>query len=150
MTLALQANDEDDLAIFSAHLQDAVGVVSDMVYQPTARRFAMMVNRFIWDKPVKAGFFSRPQPQRIRAGLHFEGVDAVQVQDLPQSEKDTAFELLAIHFEGSGQDEDPSGIIELAFAGGGTMRLSVECIEAWLKDIGEPWPVKSQPRHPGT
>lgn len=148
MSLALQANDAEDLAVISAHLQDAVGVMGEMAYLPDKRRFAMLLNRFMWEGGAKAGLFQRIVPQRIRTGIHFEGVERVQVQNLPQGEKDAAFELLAIRFEGSGEAEDPSGVIELAFAGGGTMRLSVECIEAFMSDIGEPWPVKTRPRHP--
>ncbi len=149
MTLALQANDEEDLAVISAHLQDAVGVVGDMAYLPAKRRFAMMANRFVWERAAKPGLFQRTIPQRIRSGLHFEGVEKVQVQNLPQQDKDAAFALLAIRFEGAGAEEDPSGTIELDFAGGGTLRLKVECIEAYLTDMGEPWPVRSRPRHPG-
>ena len=38
--LKLIALDEEDLAIVSSHLQDAVVRVGDMVYQPSKRRFA--------------------------------------------------------------------------------------------------------------
>jgi hypothetical protein len=52
--------------------------------------------------------------------------------------------LLAVHFipgaEGSGQ-------IDLHLAGGGCIRLQVECIDAVLSDLAEPWPAKARPRH---
>ena len=48
--LKLCAFDEEDLAVLSAHSQDAVLKVGDMVYLPQERRFAVAMNRFIWEK----------------------------------------------------------------------------------------------------
>ena len=148
MTLALHAHDDEDLAVISAHLQDAVGVIGDMAYQPEKRRFAMLVNRFVWEREAKAGAFQRAVPQRVRTGIHFEYVQKALVHNLPYKEKDAAFDLLAIRFEPSEGEDDPSGIIELNFAGGGSLRLLVECIEVFMTDLSEPWPVKTRPRHP--
>ena len=53
-------------------------------------------------------------------------------------------ELLDIRFEPTA---DPAGTIELRFAGGGTIRLSVECIEAQLEDLGAAWAAKGKPEH---
>ena len=46
--LKLIALDVDDLKIISAHLQDAVGRISDIVYDKKAKRFALVLNRFDW------------------------------------------------------------------------------------------------------
>lgn len=147
MKLALQALDAEDLSVISAHLQDAVGVMGDMAYLPKQRRFAMLVNRFMWEEQKKR-LLRPPQPMRVRTGIHFEGVQGVSLQNLPQRESDYAFEMLAIRFTaGSLDPEDPSGVIELDFAGGGTVRLDVECIECWMSDISEPWFAKSKPLH---
>ncbi len=154
MPLALQVHDEEDLSVISAHLQDAVGVVGDMTYLPKQRRFALVVNRFVWlegqKEGKKKGLFADRRPHRVRTGLHFDGVEAVKVKNLSPTEKDAAFELLAIRFENAGGSDDPSGTIELDFAGIGTLRLEVECIEGMLQDMGEPYPVKSKPRHPAS
>ncbi len=149
MTLALHAQDEEDLQVISAYLQDAVGVTGGMAWQPKKRRFAMLVNRFLWEKNAKAGLFSPTVPQRIQTGVHFEGVEKVQVQNLPIGEKDAAFDLLAVRFAPSADPDDPGGHIELDFAGVGSMRLQVECIDVFMADRGEPWPVTRRPRHPG-
>ncbi len=45
--------------------------------------------------------------------------------------------LLAIRFEGK-DGEDPGGTIELVLAGGGAIRLTVECIDAELTDLTGP------------
>ena len=50
--LKLCAFDEEDLAVLSAHVQDAVLKVGDMVYLPHEGRFAVAMNRFIWEKPA--------------------------------------------------------------------------------------------------
>jgi hypothetical protein len=38
--------------------------------------------------------------------------------------------------------------VTLAFAGGGAVRLNVECIEAELRDLGPAWEAKGKPQHP--
>ncbi len=56
-------------------------------------------------------------------------------------------ELLALQFEDVAP-EDPQGHVTLVFAGGGAVRLHVECIEAELKDLGPAWQARAVPRHP--
>ena len=46
--LKLIALDADDLAVISAHLQDAVLQVGDIAYLPKDKRFAAIANRFDW------------------------------------------------------------------------------------------------------
>ncbi len=146
MKLALMAHDEEDLAVISAHLQDAVGVMGDMAYLPQQRRFALLLNRFLWEE--QRGKFLRPaRPMRTRTGIHFEHVLKAELLNLPQRESDFAFELLATRFTPGSSEDNPGGVIELDFAGGGSVRLTVECIECWLTDISEPWIAKSKPRH---
>ncbi len=54
--------------------------------------------------------------------------------------------LLAINFTPKGVD-DPAGAVELLFAGGGTIRLEVECIDAGLQDMGSAWAARGRPEH---
>jgi hypothetical protein len=61
--LKLVALDPDDLAVVSAHLQDALISVGDIAYLPGERRFALAAKRFDWEAE---------QPQRRLSGLHFE------------------------------------------------------------------------------
>ncbi len=133
--LKLAALDADDLAVISAHMQDAVIRLGDITHQKARRQFALLANRFAWD----AG-----ERQRRRTGLHFDRVTSVKTQNIRQGDKDAIVELLAITFE---EGEAPSGTILLAFAGGGTIRLDVECIEASLKDLGPAWATEHQPAH---
>jgi len=139
--LKLVALDEQDLAIVSAHAQDAVLRVADIVRLPRERRLLLTMNRFVWEK--KARLFSR-EHERRRAVLHFEGVDRVRATGIEQGRGGEVLELLAIRFIPGAA---PAGEIELAFAGGATMALSVDYIEARLADLGAAWSTAAQPRH---
>ena len=57
---------------------------------------------------------------------------------------DGVLELLAVRFS---ETDAPAGNVDLDFAGGGTVRLSVECLEARLQDLGAAWAAKATPEH---
>lgn len=140
--LKLIALDKADLDVLSAHLQDAVLRVEDMTYLPHERRFAAVLNRFDW---MSAGDGKAKQYQRRRAALRIEKVLAAQFQKLPMHDKSHVVELLAVNFE---ETEAPAGYVMLVFAGGGGIRLAVECIEVELNDLGPAWPARVKPEHP--
>ena len=54
--LRLKAEDQDDLTVISAALQDAVGQLGDFSFDARSRRFLMVVNRYRWEaaRPGKA------------------------------------------------------------------------------------------------
>ena len=52
--LKLVALDKDDIEIVSAHMQDALVKVADILWQPREHRFVMALNRFDWMKAVDA------------------------------------------------------------------------------------------------
>jgi hypothetical protein len=135
--LKLAAEDAEDLEIVSARLQDAAAKLKDLVWLPKKRRFAAVVNRFQWE----AG-----QNTRVRAGLHFDGVLKVQSHNLKMGAGEAVVALLAIRFTANG-GEDPGGVIELVFAGGGAIRLTVEMIDAELVDMTQPWAARGRPEH---
>ncbi|HZP19242.1 MAG TPA: DUF2948 family protein [Bauldia sp.] len=140
--LKLLALDEEDLAVISAHVQDAVLKVGDLVYLPKERRFAVGMNRFIWEKADGR----RRTYERRRAALSFDRVLAAQVCNLRRDQPDAVLELLAIGFEQT-EPESPGGHITLYFAGGGAVRLAVECIETRLADLGAAWATAQKPSH---
>lgn len=141
--LKLLALDAEDLAVVSAHVQDAVLKVGDVSWRPKERRLVVALNRFVWEgvgAGRKHGF------ERRRACLHFARVDAVKATRIRPDLADTVLELLAIRFE---ETNAPGGTVELLFAGGGTIRLEVECIEAGLADLGAAWSTEKMPAHEG-
>ena len=135
--LKLLALDGEDLEVISATTQDAVVRVGDMGFAKADRRFALLMNRFAWEEGGKTR-------QRKRAALDFGRVTDVKVQGIDTNAVDGVLELLAIRYT---MTDDPVGTIDLDFAGGGTIRLDVECIEVRLQDLGAAWAAKATPDH---
>jgi len=131
--LRLRAEDATDLGIVAACLQDAVVRRRDMGWQRRRRRFAMLANRYMWER--KGGF-------RIRCGLHFDSVLRAQASGMEGIGDDAVLNLLTIGHEPLADDRQR---LTLVFAGGPLVRLETECIDVSLDDIGEPW---ATPRHP--
>ena len=134
--LKLLALDNEDLDVISATTQDAVVRVADMGFAKLDHRFALLMNRYAWEESGKRG-------QRKRAALHFDRVNAVKVTGIDTNAREGVLELLAISYE----DKPDGGVVELRFAGGGTVRLEVECLEARLQDLGAAWAAKMKPEH---
>lgn len=137
--LKLVALDADDLAIVSAHLQDAVLKMADIVYLPGEKRFALALRRFDWEGAVHG------QRRRRLAALHFDRVLAVRSAKLDKNDAGKVLNLLAITFE---QNDEPAGDVTLHFSEGAAIRLSVECVEAQMKDLGPVWEAVATPGHP--
>jgi len=133
--LRLLAQDEADLAILSAALQDAVAKVGDIMFEAKARRLTIAFNRFRWE----AG-----ERQRVRSALQLGGVLKVQARKLRRDRPDAVVELLALSFA---PGEAPGGVLTFSFAGGGDLRAEVECIDAVLADLSKPWPTPRAPAH---
>lgn len=138
--LRLVALDPDDLTVLSAQVQDALVRPADLVWLPEERRFALELRRFDWEAP--------DTPRRRLAALHFERVLRVRSRDLPERGAETPLNLLAALFHPTQEPGDPSGEIELAFSGGASIRLAVECVEAQLADLGPIWEAAARPAHP--
>jgi hypothetical protein len=140
-TLKLVAFDQDDLAVISAHVQDAVVKVSDMIYLPKERRFALQMKRFVWEAAITG---QRRTFERRQAVLIFDNVQAAQYANLRRDNPNAIVELLAVVFE---PGEEPGGYLVLHFAGGTAIRLNAEAIEARLTDLDAAWPTKRLPVH---
>ena len=138
--LKLLALDEEDLSVLSAYVQDAVMKVGDLTYLPKENRFALVLNRFIWEKCQG----ERTQFERRRTALVFDRVKAVRTSRLRRDRPDAVLELLTITFE---PDEAPGGSLTLVFAGGAAVQLDVECIETRLADLGAAWATAAKPEH---
>jgi hypothetical protein len=139
--LKLLAEDADDLAIISAALQDAVAKVGEIELDPARRQITIAFNRFRWEAGEERG-----GGERVRCALQFGGVMKCQARRLRRDAPDAVIELLAISFEPRGGG-DPGGAVLLAFAGDADIRLEVECIDAALADLSDPWPTPRRPAH---
>jgi hypothetical protein len=134
------AFDAEDLAVFSAHFQDARLNVADFAYLPREKRFAFAADRFDWE-----GAALGEGNRRRRAAVHFEGVTNVRSRGVDLSRRDDKLDLLAITFLPA---EAPGGAVELHFSGEVCIQLDVECVEAAMKDLGPAWECDGCPQHP--
>mgnify|MGYP002651451977 CR=1 FL=1 len=140
--LKLAALDEEDLQVLSAHVQDAVITIADIRYLPKEKRAVFVMNRFVWDK--KADKRSK-EHERRRSAFAVSRVIGMKSQKIQQDAKDVVLELLAVTFKPA--EDAPAGQIELAFSGGSSIQLDVECIEAQLSDLGAAWSTPNLPQH---
>ncbi|WP_292051079.1 MULTISPECIES: DUF2948 family protein [unclassified Brevundimonas] len=132
--LRLLAEDADDLQIISAALQDAVMRPVDIRWERKARRLTLVLSRFCWECGGT----------RVASAMQFGDVQAVKSRRLPRA-PESALELLAIDFV---ETDAPSGRVIMMFAGGGDLRIDVECLDAVLTDLSDRWPTRTAPEHP--
>ncbi|MEP2889894.1 DUF2948 family protein [Tateyamaria sp.] len=140
--LNLGVLDAEDLQVVSSLTQDGVFPITEMTYARGQRRFALLINRFRWEDEGQG----RHAPERVQSVLAFDLVQNVATNGIDRNDKDMILSLLSVGFE---PGEDGAGDILLTLAGDGAIRLSVEAIEATLKDVTRPYvaPSKSAPRH---
>lgn len=134
-SLKLLAQDEDDLAVISAALQDAVAKIGDISYEPGERRLTLVLNRYRWEGARR---------ERVRTALQLGSVAKVQARKLRREARDAVVELLSVGFEAA---EAPAGVVIFNFAGGGDLRAEVECLDVVLADISQAWPTQRTPEH---
>jgi hypothetical protein len=135
--LRLLAQDADDLAVISAALQDAVAKIGDIRWDAQGRTLTLACNRFRWEGAGKKG-------ERVRSALQLGDVTGVQARKLRRDAKQAVVELLSISFEPC---EAPGGSVLLTFAGGGDLKVSVDCLDVVLADVSEPWATPRKPGH---
>jgi len=138
--LKLLALNDDDLKVLSAHLQDSVVLVKDIIFLKKSRTFLIMVNRFMWED-IELGIFR--ENKRIRCAVKFENVLEVKSRNISQKKKDKILELLSIDSEVKNNKKE----LLITFAGNNEIILIVEEINILLDDVGFPWKVKHVPKH---
>ena len=139
--LKLNAISVEDLRVISAHLQDSITQVKDIVHLKKNRIFLIQFNRFMWED-VEKGIFRKNK--RVQSILKFDNVLKVHSKNLNQKNKDRFLDFLAIE---TLLLSDKSYEIKLNFAGDILVKLSAEVIECFLEDLGEPWITKNKPKN---
>lgn len=127
--VALRALEADDVPVISALIQDAIFPGTEMRWDKAGRRFALLLNRFRWERTSGA-------PERVQAVLAVEDVLKVASQGIDRSDPDMVFSLLALSWTPS---EDGMGRLEFTLAGDGAIALEVEALELTLKDVTQPY-----------
>jgi hypothetical protein len=145
--LHLVAQDAEDLKVISTLVQDAVLPVTELVFDPRRRRFALLLNRFRWEDRAEAERAGRAY-ERVRSLLVVEDVRKVQSSGFDRADKDLVLSLLSIDFEAG---EDGTGRLTLTLAGDGAIALDVETLDLRLEDVTRPYraPSGKVPKHDG-
>ena len=143
--IALKAEDDADLRVISALIQDSILPASEISHDPKARRLALLLNRFRWEDSDRAKAEGRGF-ERVRSVLVIGDVMALKSDGIDR-DAETVLELLAMSWE---PGEDGTGRIALQFAGDGTLVAEVECINLDLRDVTRPYlaPSGKAPTHP--
>ena len=127
--LKLIALDADDLAVISAHVQDARVQTGDIIWRQGEKRLVVGMNRLDWEQTLTG----ETSPRRLISALRFDRVLACKSRDIDLGTPEAALELLGIEFH---PGEPPGGSAVLMFNEGGALRLDVECLECELADLG--------------
>ncbi|WP_164938321.1 DUF2948 family protein [Bradyrhizobium guangzhouense] len=131
--LKLIALDADDLAVISAHVQDARVQPSDIIWRQGEKRLVVGMSRLDWEQTL-AG---ETTPRRLVSALRFDRVLACKSRNIDLAAPDKILDLVGIEFHPQdGRNEEPGGSALLLFAQGGAIRLDVECLECELTDLG--------------
>lgn len=145
ISLAIRAEDAEDLRILAALAQDAVLTVADMAHDGKARRFSMLLTRFRWEDAEAARREGRAF-ERVRSLLVISDALRVRHDGIDRSDPGTVMSLLDIAWA---PGEDGTGTVTLNFAGDGTIAIDAECLSVDLRDVTRPHRAVSgdMPRH---
>jgi hypothetical protein len=127
--LKLIALDADDLAVISAHVQDARLATADIVWRQAEKRLVLGLHRLDWEQTIEG----TTEPRRLIAALRFDRVLACKSRNIDLEDPDSALDLLGIEFYPA---DAPGGSAVLMFSHGAVLRLDVECLECELTDLG--------------
>jgi hypothetical protein len=148
--LRLRAEDAEDLAVLSACLQDALVAAGDLAYDPGAREFMLVANRFRWEN-CRPGVKDGGKFERTLCAITFDNVTAAAYRGFDRGEKDRILCLLAIRLAEDAANVSsgaaPGVIIDLDFAGHAELRLTASALHVRVRDFGDPWPTPWQPGH---
>jgi hypothetical protein len=125
----LIALDADDLAVISAHVQDARVQIADIIWRQGEKRLVAGINRLDWGQALNGEM----TPRRLISALRFDRVLSCKSRNIDPDAPQAILELMGIEFH---PGEAPGGSAVLMFSHGGALRLDVECLECELADLG--------------
>ena len=144
--LKLAAFDNADLAVVSAHCQDAVLKSSEVNFAPSSKRVLLPINRFAWETPGARRWFFKKYERR-RCVLHIDLATTVRSKGLNKNDPEEIRSILSIDFHEDEDETSAGGTIDIVFAGGANLLIEVEALELRLADLGAAWATNSKPRH---
>jgi len=117
----LIALDADDLAVISAHVQDAVIKTADIIWRQSEKRLVVGMRRLDWEQTLEG----QTAPRRLIAALRFDRVLACKSRAIDLERADIQLEMLGMEFHAA---EPPGGSVVMMFPSGGPLRLDCECL----------------------
>lgn len=135
--LKLRAAETSDIEVIASAIQDSIFQIGQARFDKTGRSFTLRLSRYMHELD---------KPQRIECGLRFDCVQSVSSQGVALGKKEAFAVILGLEFVVS---DSPAGDFFVKLAGGGTLRITVECIDVTLADRGDPRPTKRIPNHDG-
>ena len=148
--LRLLACDEDDVAVVSALLQDAIIPGADIEFNRKTNQFIIIANRFCWEIPPLDGVTSsdgKPVHERRLCGICVRHVISVQHYDWPDMRQDALFNLLALRYVDMAKNKGDGVGLQFEFSGGSSLRLLTDKIDITLTDLDAYQPTSLQPAH---
>lgn len=136
--LKLRAVDVEDLTVLAACLQDAILPLSDIAYLAEERRFALVANRFRWERSGQRKSF-----ERINCGVTFHNVRAAKLKRIDRRDRGLLLDLLTL----SAEEIDDGYAVSLICADDRVIRLELDRIEVMAEDYGLAWPTTAKPAH---
>ena len=136
--LKLRALDVEDLTVLAACLQDAILPLSDIAYLAAERRFALVANRFRWERAEKKSGF-----ERINCGITFHQVRAAKMKRIDRRDRGLLLDLLTL----SAEEIEGGYVVSLICADDRVIRLELDRIEVTAEDYGLAWPTGAKPEH---
>ena len=138
----LAAQNEEDLVIFSTLCQDSLIKISNIKWAKKSKRFYILLTRLCWE----LNDLSKQKDtllKRINSILIFDNVLSVKSKGIRQSKSDMITSLLTFDYNFLCFEKQS---IDLIFSGDAQITIDIECIEAFLKDVSEPFESTSSKR----
>ena len=148
--LRLLAADEDDLAVASALLQDAIIPGVDISFNRDDRQFILIANRFCWEQPALKDITSaggKPVRERRLCAVRLSHVVSVQRQNWPDNHKEVLFNMLALHQPGVAETGGTVQQLQMDFSGGASLRMTVDKLDLIVADLNAGHPTSLYPQH---
>jgi hypothetical protein len=148
--LRLLVADEEDLAVASALLQDAIIPGVDISFNRDDRQFILIANRFCWEQPALKDITSaggKPVHERRLCAVRLSHVVSVQRQNWPDDPKEALFNLLALHQPDMAETAGTARWLQMDFSGGASLRLTVDKLDLIVADLDAGHPTSLYPQH---
>ncbi|MEM0977116.1 MAG: DUF2948 family protein [Pseudomonadota bacterium] len=126
--LRLAAETPADVEVLSALVQDSVFPGSEMEYDIRANRFAVLLNRYRWERDEQP-------PERVQSVLAIDAVTSVRSTGFDRADRNQIFSLLAVGVE----EGDPDQKAVLTLAGEAEIVVTLKAISISLQDVTRPY-----------